>query len=105
MKPVKPLVYVAVPELDGLHRAGQANLLMPGHKIGPLTVAFSCLEMSVKHKFLSSHSVKCLIALWVYPTLVIIKLLHYNDFRLNDKLLSTKLFCIVLYYILNNEVA
>ena len=90
MKPIKPLVHVAVPELDGLHRAGQANLLMPGHRTGPLILLLPLvLEMSVKHKFLSSHSVKCLIALCVYPTLVIIKLLYYGGFRLNDKLLST----------------
>lgn len=44
VNPIKPLAYVAVPELDGLHRAGQANLLTPGHKIGPVTVAFSCLQ-------------------------------------------------------------
>ena len=90
MKPIKPLVHVAAPELDGLHRAGQANLLMPGHRTGPLTLLLPLvLEMSVKHKFLSSHSVKCLIALCVYPTLVIIKAAVLWWFRLNDKLLST----------------
>lgn len=57
-----------------------------GHKSLLLS---STLEVSTKYKFLSSHSLKCLIALCVYPTLVIVKLLDYSGFRLNDKLLST----------------